>query len=131
MHNRVIRFIPGEFNEKLVQNFDLIAGLQGEIKHPTGLCLDYLGRLIITDTGNNRILRYKIGHEDPEVLFGGTYGNGLDQLSYPQSSCIDSEGRIYVSDRENHRIIRFSPGESHGVVVAGGNGRGIDHNQLM
>lgn len=38
---------------------------------PNGLYLDNQGRIIITDTGNNRILRFTMGKDNYEVLFGG------------------------------------------------------------
>ena len=40
---------------------------------------------------------------------------------------------VYVADCSNHRILRYNatgPGDQTGVVVAGGNGRGSQLNQL-
>jgi len=39
-------------------------------------------------------------------------------------------GTLYVSDYRNDRIMRYTEGNNTGVVVAGGNGRGNNTNQL-
>ena len=39
-------------------------------------------------------------------------------------------GTLYVSDTGNNRIMRYTEGTNTGVLVAGGNGRGNNTNQL-
>ena len=44
--------------------------------------------------------------------------------------CIDDDLTIYVSDHENHRIVQWKHNSTVGQIVAGGNGKGDEMNQL-
>ena len=58
-------------------------------------------------------------------------GSGNDQFSLPYSIARDKQsGTLYVSDNGNDRVMRYVKGNNTGVLVAGGNGRGNDTNQL-
>jgi len=52
------------------------------------------------------------------------------QLKENQAVFVDRFSNVYVSDTKNHRVLKFAPGSTIGEVVAGGNGRGSDANQL-
>ncbi len=43
---------------------------------------------------------------------------------------VDDDQTIYVADTWNHRIMKWKSGEINGEVVAGGNGKGNQTNQL-
>lgn len=43
---------------------------------------------------------------------------------------VDNNGNIYILDTENSRITKWVPGATVGSIVAGGNGRGVNLNQL-
>ena len=43
---------------------------------------------------------------------------------------MDHQRYLYVSDIENHEVRRYTIGEKNGIVVAGGNGKGNQLNQL-
>ncbi|CAF4234719.1 unnamed protein product, partial [Adineta steineri] len=43
---------------------------------------------------------------------------------------VDHLGQIYVADSKNHRVMRWCEGKEEGEVVVGGNGKGIQSNQL-
>ena len=55
---------------------------------------------------------------------------GLDQFNEPVDVHVADDGTRYVLDRGNDRVLKFAPGATSGVVVAGGNDRGSDLNQL-
>jgi len=58
--------------------------------YPSGICKDSQGRIIVADTGNNRILRFTLGHTDGELIGGGFgEGNAKNQLRHPQGVCVD------------------------------------------
>ena len=75
------------------------------------------------------------GNHTNEIIFGNNgRGDGLNQLSMPQGMTSGGSmnySYLYVADTGNHRVIRFTRGgEQTGKVVAGGNGKGSDLNQL-
>ena len=39
-------------------------------------------------------------------------------------------GSVYVADQENHRVMLWKKGAKEGEVIVGGNGRGVQNNQL-
>lgn len=41
-----------------------------------------------------------------------------------------TSGILYISDTGNHRIMQYLPGATSGTIVAGGNGAGLNTNQL-
>lgn len=65
------------------------------------------------------------------VAGGHGYGNGLNQLWEPHGISIDDDNKtIYIADSDNHRIVAWNYGSSTGQVVAGGNGKGSQNDQL-
>jgi len=43
---------------------------------------------------------------------------------------VDAAGAVYVADRLNSQVQKWAAGATSGITVAGGNGRGINPNQL-
>ena len=65
------------------------------------------------------------------VAGGHGQGNGLNQLSNPYSIDLDEEERcVYISDTSNHRVLRWKFNASEGEIIAGGNGKGKQEDQL-
>ncbi|HXB42686.1 MAG TPA: gliding motility-associated C-terminal domain-containing protein [Puia sp.] len=67
------------------------------------------------------------------VAGGNGAGNSDNQLHEPSSVCADDGGNLYVADTRNNRVLFFPKGSNsftNGVVVAGGNGNGINADQL-
>jgi sugar lactone lactonase YvrE len=54
----------------------------------------------------------------------------LNQLSKPCGIYIDNDQTIYVADSDNHRIVEWTSNAINGRIVAGGNGRGSQNDQL-
>ncbi len=77
---------------------------------PRDVALDLEGNLLVSDTGNKRILRYS---PSGEFLgqFGG-YGQMPSQLDEPVGIAVAGAGTIFVADTWNRRIQLF---ESNGV----------------
>ena len=80
--------------------------------------------LIICDHGNRRVVRWsrRNNSEQGEVLLDNIRCSGL---------ALDEESNLYVSNTQNHDVRRYLPGDRNGTVVAGGNGKGSDLNQLQ
>lgn len=67
------------------------------------------------------------------IAGGNGAGSSNTQLNEPLSVCLDAKGNIYVADTRNNRVMQFPKGSNsftNGIVVAGGNGNGINTNQL-
>lgn len=88
---------------------------QGEsLVLPTNLAIDDKGFIYVTNTGNNRILKYdRDGNYLGKV---GGIGDRLGNFSRPKGVAVDHQGRIYVVDAafsmvqvfdENMRLLTF------------------------
>lgn len=65
------------------------------------------------------------------IAGGNGDGNDLNQLSSPCGICIDDDNQsIYIADWGNHRIVQWKFGEKNGKIVAGGNEKGNNIDQL-
>mmetsp|Transcript_3981 Transcript_3981/g.3456 ORF Transcript_3981/g.3456 Transcript_3981/m.3456 type:complete len:97 (+) Transcript_3981:1590-1880(+) len=83
------------------------------------MCLDNYNRILVADTGNNRVLRFTVGQRNGEIIAGGSgRGNQLNQLMYPKSITIDTEGRVIISDTGNNRVLRFTIGITEGEIIS-------------
>ncbi|CAF3778628.1 unnamed protein product [Rotaria sp. Silwood1] len=159
---------------KSIAGYNKRGNATNQLNRPHGLFVDDDQTMIIADFGNHRIVQWKMGDTNGQVVAGGKgEGNQLDQLKYPTDVLIDketdsliicdrenrrvvqwsrcsgtSQGEIlidnircwglfmddqrylYVSDIEKHAVRRYQIGDKNGIIVAGGNGKGADLNQL-
>ena len=108
----------------------LIAGGRGEgnrldqLNYPTDVLIDKeTNNLFIADQWNRRVLRWSRRQEtiQGEVIVDNVVCEGL---------AIDHQRYLYVSDIEKNEVRRYTIGDKNGMVVAGGNGRGNQLNQL-
>ena len=81
-----------------------VAAIAGEVElnRPEGLCYDAAGRLLVADTGNNRVLLFS-----PElnlVQTIGSEGQEPGQFRRPADVAADGQGRLIVADAGNNRI---------------------------
>lgn len=76
----------------------------GTFKNPADIFIDGNFDVWITDTGNNRILKFS-----EDGIYLGEYGNkgGPGALNAPEGVYITDNGDIWVADRGNGRIVRF------------------------
>ncbi|CAF3597150.1 unnamed protein product [Rotaria sp. Silwood1] len=66
--------------------------------------------MVISDQFNHRIVQWKTGDTNGQVIAGGHgLGDQLDQFNYPTDLLIDNEtNSLIICDRENRRVIRWS-----------------------
>ena len=104
-------------NAQWSQNGVTVAGGNGDgnalnqLKGPFGLDIDDDNQsIVIADFGNDRIVEWKIGASDGEVIAGGGgRGNRLDQLNLQTDVLIDKEtNSLFIADRGNRRVLRWS-----------------------
>ncbi|CAF0981359.1 unnamed protein product [Adineta steineri] len=122
-HNH--RIVEWKYNAKEGQ---IIAGGNGEgnrmnqLKYPTDVIVDEKNHsIIIADHGNKRVIQWK--NQNQQILIHNIDCYGL---------AMDKHGFLYVSDQEKNEVRRWKMGEynNEGTVVAGGNGKGTQLNQL-
>ncbi|CAF1395393.1 unnamed protein product [Adineta steineri] len=122
---------------------------------PIGIFIDKNKTIFIADWANDRIVEWKYNAKKGQIIAGGDeQGNRMDQLDRPTDMIVDQQNHsIIIADRGNRRVIqwfnqsqqilieniywnnevrRWKMGEynNEGIVVAGGNGKGNQLNQL-
>lgn len=69
-----------------------------------------LGTLLVSDTSNNRVMRFEPGEECGSLVLGSlmcTSGNGPEELDTPVGLCIcPKTGALIIADKNNHRLLR-------------------------
>ncbi|CAF1116323.1 unnamed protein product [Rotaria sordida] len=113
------------------QNGVTVAGGRGkgnatnELDRPGGLFVDDDDQtIVIADFGNHRIIQWKMGDTNGQVVAGGhDQENRLNQLDRPTDVLIDKEtDSLIICDRGNQRVVRWSrrSGTTQGKIL-------IDH----
>lgn len=104
------------------------------LSNPGGVDIANNGETIfVSDTDNHRIVRWREGDTEGEVVAGGNgKGSKPNQLNFPYGIVAGLGGAsILVVDSENARVVVwFVGGKEASVIVAGGNGKGAKENQL-
>ncbi len=99
----------------------------GQISYIKGIHYDSnQNRIIITDTGNNRVQVFS--KNGTYIGKFGTNGTGNGQFNSPFGITTDSTGNIYVVDSDNHRVQKFS--KTFNYITSFGS-EGFDENQLL
>jgi sugar lactone lactonase YvrE len=120
------RIVEWKLGEKMGQ---VVAGGNGEgnrtdqLSYPTDVIVDKkTDSLIICEHRNRRVVRWSRRN--------GTNG----QIIISDIDCsrltMNNNGDLYVSDYKKHEVRRWKIGETKGTIVAGGNGKGNQLNQL-
>lgn len=83
------------------------AGQEGTpLKQPEGIACNDQSLVIVADTGNGRLLRYKFRDQ---TISGGSPAIKMPELPYPTRVQLNSKGEIFALDRKNRRIVRLTP----------------------
>jgi FlgD Ig-like domain/NHL repeat len=78
---------------------------RGPMRDPRGIAADPLGRVVVADTGNDRLLLLQNDRGRLELTRAiGSSGSGPGQFRKPTGVALDSHGRIYVADTGNNRV---------------------------
>lgn len=112
-----------------LQNLDPIHTIQSndiEFNSPRDVCIDSLNRLIISDSGNNRIKFYDIENFSYIKSFGER-GFNEGQFIQPIGLAVDTKNQIYVCDRGNCRVQVF---DSNGKYLREWGSRGSSVGQF-
>ena len=99
-----------------------------------GIFVDRNGYLYVSDTENNRVLRFSpystSGTSGVIVAGTGISGSSSSQLNNPVKMFVDDDLSIFIADRYNHRIQKWAYGACSGATVAGNGISGSSLSQL-
>jgi DNA-binding beta-propeller fold protein YncE len=85
-----------------------LAGRSEAAMYPSGLVWDANdNRLVVADTGYNRISVFQGPSWQTPVEQFGSYGTGNGQFNTPREVAVDSSSNIYVADAGNNRVQAF------------------------
>jgi DNA-binding beta-propeller fold protein YncE len=76
------------------------------LNQPEGIACSDQSAVIVSDTGNGRLLRYQF---QDQAIRGGLPAIKIPELAYPTRVQLNSKGEIFVLDRKNPHIIRLTP----------------------
>ena len=123
-NHRIVEWKIGASHGKVIAGGEGQGNGLDQLYGPTDVLIDKeTNSLFIADRRNRRILRWSRRHDTTqcEVIIDNVSCTGL---------AIDHQRYLYVSDVGKHEVRRYTIGEKNGIVVAGGNGRGNQLNQL-
>ena len=111
------------------KNGEIVAGgnesgnRMDQLDQPLDVIVDKMNNsLIIWDGGNKRVIRwFPQNNQNQQIII------------YYIRCCriiMDNNRDLYASDWEKNEVRRWKMGDKNGTIVAGGNGRGNDLNQL-
>ena len=132
-------------NARWSQNGVTVAGGNGlgsavnQLRYPHGFDIDDDNQsIVIADTYNHRIVEWKMGGSNGEVIAGGQgRGNRLDQLYNPIDVLIDKgTNSLFIADHANRRVLRWyrHQGTTQGEMIIDNidcYGLAIDHQRYL
>jgi len=72
-----------------------------QLSKPSGVIVDDLGNVYVTDTNNSRVMRWINGAKEGTIVASGNKTNQTSDLLF------DKHGNLYVFDSINYRIQKF------------------------
>ncbi len=78
---------------------------RGPMREPRGIAADAFGRVVVADTGNDRLLFLE--NDRGRLVLKKTMGSsgaGPGEFREPTGVALDSRGRVYVADTGNSRV---------------------------
>lgn len=128
----------------LPKNGKTVAGGNGQgnapnqLNNPEGLFVDDDQTMLIVDSGNARVIQWKMNNNMVNVVAGGHgVGVALNQLNRPTDVVIDKQrNSIIVGDWGNQRIVRWSrrSGTNEGEILLDNiqcGGLALDHQRYL
>jgi DNA-binding beta-propeller fold protein YncE len=120
-NHRIVAWKPGATSGQVVAGGNGSGNRPDQLSEPIAVIIDKeTDSLIICDTDNRRVVRWSLRNRTfQEIIIENIECVGL---------AMDEQRCLYISHPD--RVTRYRMGEASGTVVAGGNGRGNNLNQL-
>jgi tripartite motif-containing protein 71 len=115
-------------NGAFVTRFGFRGTATGKFTFPQGLTFDPTdGTLLVADSGNGRIQRFKIlaSGKGSFLAAYGTKGAASGQFSVPTGIDVAPDGTIWVADTQNNRIQKRNPNTGNWTSYTIANGLGL------
>lgn len=77
-----------------------------QLTYATGVAVDATGNVFVTDSANNRVLKYSSA--GVFLSSWGTLGSANGEMKFPTGIAVDTAGNVYVVDSNNFRIQKFT-----------------------
>lgn len=119
---------------RLIDREGVIRAVLGDVEAPTGLLVDPEGRLLYSESGSHRVLRYDpadgsvtlIAGTEDTAGFSGDGGKATEALlNSPGDLALDSSGNLLIADRGNRRVRRVTPAGI--ITTVAGSSRGFPY----
>ncbi|CAF3676986.1 unnamed protein product [Rotaria sordida] len=123
-NNRIVQWKVGGKHGKVMAGDRGPGNRLDQLNQPTDVIIDKAtDSLIICDGDNRRLLRWSRRNDtnQGEILLDNVRCYGL---------AMDDQRYLYISDTKHNEVRRYQLGDKKGIVVAGGNGKGANLNQL-
>jgi DNA-binding beta-propeller fold protein YncE len=92
---------PGRADYAFVTQFGSTGTSRGQFFEPRGITVDNAGRIIVTDSGNDRI---QVCNEAGTCNDFGAFGSLSGEFDKPRDVAANSVDRLFIADRGNDRI---------------------------
>ena len=103
-----------------------------QLNNPTYICIGNDQSVYISDSDNDRVVRWDKGSKKGVLVAGGKgKGKNLDQLDYPTGLVVDLWDTLYVADCWNHRVMRYPKHEQPDIIVGDRYLSGSDSDKLI
>ena len=80
----------------------------GQFNTPFGVAIDSSGNVYVTDSGNNRVQKFK--NSGTFIRTWGSEGSANGKFQFPEGIAVDKSGKVFVADVLNHRVQVFNNG---------------------
>ncbi len=97
----------------------------GQLKRPSGVAIAANGDVLVADTDNHRIQRFRADGEYRGQW--GTRGTGNGEFDEPTGVTVAEDGTVYVADSKNHRVQRF---DANGAFLGAWGSQGTGNGQF-
>ncbi|CAF4023054.1 unnamed protein product [Rotaria magnacalcarata] len=123
----VTRYQMGSTNGTVVAGgYGAGVGLN-QFSWPTYLFVDLNQNVYVSDMLNNRVMKWSKGAQEGIIVASSS---AMKKKLTPRGLFVDTSGTLYVVDAGNQRVLRWLDEPDQGTVIAGGNGVGLQKNQL-
>ena len=123
-NHRIVKWKLGESNGQIVAGVNGKGTRIDQLNCPNDVISDQNSKsLIFCDFSNRRIVRWSLeNQQDRQIL--------VDNIDCSRLM-MNENGDLFVSDYKKHEVKRWRKDEKEGIIVAGGNGEGVQLNQLF